>query len=493
MKKITRVKFYNHPVLGNSEINLVDENEFKNIEFISLIIGQNGTGKSKLLEAITSFLISIERANNSPRFKWDLKYGIEIDIFHNNIIYTFKYLEEFTFSHQGTINIKDILHDNVIVNVYTFNDKYPFIESEDFYKYCGLRTVSNNIYVNVPVEDCFINLTSIIKNEIKIKITNNIFDELNLQRKISVQYKLKNKKLLINPKFIKIKKEYINTSILTEEHKTIFISLIKESLSVKKIENFKIKRFINNDIEIEETLIFLINNKEIKNLNLLSFSWEEILTEKSKSNNIEFKEKVEIYKILREIGILQFETFQVYRNEYFDFNEASSGEFHFLNLFSSILSNIKDNSLIIIDEPEISLHPNWQNMLIYTLEPIFKTYSNAQFIIASHSHLMVSSLKKENSSLITMKRSGNEIKIENLKNIDTYGWSAEQILFDVFGMLTDRNFYLSQKVQEIINEMSTNKPDHTKINKLKNKLIEYDLNALHNNDPFKSIIENILK
>ena len=40
MKKITRVKFYNHPVLKDSEINLVDKTEFNNQEYISLIIGQ---------------------------------------------------------------------------------------------------------------------------------------------------------------------------------------------------------------------------------------------------------------------------------------------------------------------------------------------------------------------------------------------------------------------------------------------------------------------
>jgi predicted ATPase len=494
MRKITRVKFYNHPVLGNSEVKLVDENEFSNEKYISLIIGQNGTGKSKLLEAIASFLIKIVRSYNQSRFRWDLQYGIEIDICFNKEIYTFKYLDGFDFIYEGDrrVNVKDVLPDNLIVNVNTFNDKYPFIESESFYNYCGLRTVSNNIYVNVPVENCFINLTSIIQDAKKIKVTNDIFAELNLNRKVSVQYKLKNKKFLNHLKIAQIKKEYSVNSSFTDENISAFISIIEESVLSKRVENFKIKRFINNSSEIKQTLRFLISD-EVQNLNKLSFSWEDVLTTEDVSKNNEFLEKIDIYKILREIGILQFETFQVYRNTYFDFNEASSGEFHFLNLFSSVLSNIKDNSLVIVDEPEISLHPNWQNKLIYTLEPLFEAYPNAQFIIASHSHLMVSSLKNENSSLITMKRNDQELKIENLQNINTYGWSAEQILFDVFGMLTDRNFYLSQKIQEIINEMSSVKPNNKRITELKDDLKKYDIKELHDNDPFKSIIENILK
>lgn len=494
MKKITRVKFYNHPVLGNSEVKLIDENEFSNEEYISLIIGQNGTGKSKLLEAIAHFLINIVRAYNQNRFRWDLQYGIEMDIFFNNEIFTFKYLNEFEFIYSGTkiVTIKDVLPDNLIVNVNTFNDKYPFIESESFYSYCGLRTVSNNIFVNIPVENCFINLTSIIQDVTKIKVTNNIFSELNLNRKISVQYKLKNKKLLNHSKINKIKKEYSTRASFTEENVSSFISVIEESVSSRRVENFKIKRFINNPSEIKKTLEFLISD-EVKNVNRLSFSWENTLTEDDIFENEEFLRKIDIYKILREIGILQFETFQVYRNDFFDFNEASSGEFHFLNLFTSVLSNIVDNSLVIIDEPEISLHPNWQNKLIYVLKPLFEAYPNAQFIFASHSHLMVSSLRSKKSTLITMKRKGHELIIKTLENINTYGWSAEQILFDVFGMLTDRNYYLSKNVQDIVDEMSSLKPDHLKIKKLKEKLFEYDLNALHDSDPFKSIIENILK
>ena len=80
MKKITRVKFSNHPVLNDSEINLVDKTEFNNQEYISLIIGQNGTGKSQLLEAITTFINSIYRfKDNLELFKTDIKYGIEIE------------------------------------------------------------------------------------------------------------------------------------------------------------------------------------------------------------------------------------------------------------------------------------------------------------------------------------------------------------------------------------------------------------------------------
>ena len=41
--------------------------------------------------------------------------------------------------------------------------------------------------------------------------------------------------------------------------------------------------------------------------------------------------------------------------------ESSSGEFHLFSSFVGFMASIKLYSLILIDEPEISLHPNWAN------------------------------------------------------------------------------------------------------------------------------------
>ncbi|MBX9886547.1 MAG: ATP-binding protein [Flavobacteriaceae bacterium] len=494
MKKISRVKFYGHPVLGNSEINLVDKAELNNPEYISLIIGQNGTGKSQLLDAITSFLNNIYRyRDNIEIFKSDIQYGIEIDIFFNSETYTLKYNKNFSFSHDGIISISDILHDNLIVNVYTFNDKYPFVDLDNFYNYCGLRTTSNSIFVNVPIEECFLNLTSILKNNLKRSVTNDIFKELNLKRKISVNYILKSNKILNDPKFIAIKTDYLEKSLINQFQIERFKEIILSILSRGKLKNYKVQRFIDNNEEVEKVLNFLYSNEKLEKNNKLQFIWEDNIDQVELSENILFFANIDVYMILREIGLFQFDTFNVFRNEYFDFNNVSSGEFHFLSLFSSILSNIEENSLIIIDEPEISLHPNWQNKLLFTLSPIFKKYPKSQVIIASHSHLMVSSLEKSKSSLISMKNIDNQIEINNLEQLDTLGWSAEQILFDVFGMVTDRNYYLSIKIQGIIDEMSSIKPDENKIEKLKNELRGYELKNLNDKDPMKLILNKLLK
>lgn len=62
----------------------------------------------------------------------------------------------------------------------------------------------------------------------------------------------------------------------------------------------------------------------------------------------------------------------------------SSGEQHELVLFYQLLFNTEPNSLLLIDEPEISLHISWQNEFISDLSEVIKL-NNLSAIIATHS------------------------------------------------------------------------------------------------------------
>ncbi|MDH5152730.1 AAA family ATPase [Kocuria palustris] len=66
----------------------------------------------------------------------------------------------------------------------------------------------------------------------------------------------------------------------------------------------------------------------------------------------------------------------------------SSGEQHLIALFSRLLFNTRPGSIVLIDEPEISLHPAWQHEFIDDLSRISELVS-AQWIIATHSPSIV--------------------------------------------------------------------------------------------------------
>lgn len=73
----------------------------------------------------------------------------------------------------------------------------------------------------------------------------------------------------------------------------------------------------------------------------------------------------------------------------FNVGNASSGEREILTyLFAIYFLNVK-NTLIIIDEPELHLHPKWQQNLMSIFENLVSETGN-QFLIATHSTVFVS-------------------------------------------------------------------------------------------------------
>jgi len=70
-------------------------------------------------------------------------------------------------------------------------------------------------------------------------------------------------------------------------------------------------------------------------------------------------------------------------------SEASSGEKELLTyLFAISFLNVHDG-LIIIDEPELHLHPTWQKILLKLFEKLSSNEKGNQFLLATHSPIFV--------------------------------------------------------------------------------------------------------
>jgi predicted ATPase len=86
----------------------------------------------------------------------------------------------------------------------------------------------------------------------------------------------------------------------------------------------------------------------------------------------------------------------------FRMSEASSGEQSVVMGLLGIASQIEDNSLICIDEPEVCLHPEWQERYVHLLIDTFSNRRNCQFIIATHSPQVVAELPNANCFVMNM-------------------------------------------------------------------------------------------
>lgn len=505
MFKILSLAVVDHPVLKNMEIDFTDNAEKKTGKYVSLIIGENGTGKTQIIKCLIDILIVL----NDPMLKWEEPYNFTIIIFKDNNEITFSSNLRTINTNKAVANSGDILPNKLLISAYTFNDQYPKIDDNKIYYYGGLKTTTNNIFINNPSQSTFNNLCKIIQAETEIGLLDNIFKELKFKTRIQVIYgKRRYYSLIQDKKLLKIVNAFSNEE-MTDEARTKGIeaakAIIESKLRIndknrsKRYQDDAIKRFLNSNDSIGAFLTFLAKNVQIdeggKSKLDFAFEYSWGLEPINQQINLKFKEHLVFYKVLSDLDILSFESFHVFKSQFFSFSNASSGEFHFLHLVLGLLANIEKDSLVLIDEPEISLHVNWQNKFFHLIKPIIEKYKSCQFVIASHSHFLVSELDSKNSAIITLKRNNNdEVVIRNIQEdgINTLGWSAEQILFEVFEMATDRNYYLSLLVEEIVSEMSVSNPNNERIEKNRALLKQYDLSNLNIKDPFNTIIKNII-
>jgi predicted ATPase len=117
-------------------------------------------------------------------------------------------------------------------------------------------------------------------------------------------------------------------------------------------------------------------------------------------------------------------------------SQASSGQQCMMTIMLGIAGSIQNGALICIDEPEISLHPQWQSNLVKQLQEIFSEYHGCHFIIATHSPQLVSGLVTEN---------GYVLNLEEKKLYHSYEYakrSADFQLAEIFQSPGQNNEYL---------------------------------------------------
>lgn len=79
--------------------------------------------------------------------------------------------------------------------------------------------------------------------------------------------------------------------------------------------------------------------------------------------------------------------------EAIDLSELSSGEQEMLVLFYQLIFETEENSMLLVDEPEISLHVAWQRMFIEDMKRIVQS-RKLTAIIATHSPQIINGNRK---------------------------------------------------------------------------------------------------
>ena len=124
----------------------------------------------------------------------------------------------------------------------------------------------------------------------------------------------------------------------------------------------------------------------------------------------------------------------------FEISSASSGEKEIINFVFGIYALNIRNGLVIIDEPELHLHPKWQRLLYAMFEGLHETTGN-QFILATHSPSFITS-----KTLGTMTRVARAKQQSELTKLDAGNLAGRRDLLQMINSHNNEKLFFSDIV-----------------------------------------------
>jgi len=378
--KIKQLKFENHKVLGDLEIDFTDEKTGDPLDTI-VFIGDNGTGKTQILKAI------VENAFD------------EYAYISKNYDNDFKISGRRTWGESGGLRGLEIIISG----------------GEDYF-----------YSVTYEIKD----LGECLKLKLRQPAIIWMPAELNIEKDVVREY--------LEPKDRSIREishiESANKWTL-DDVRDYIVDMIDEILfsDIDKTSRQAIEEIIKmtNDI-------FKILNLDIE---LANVSW-------NKEKTVHFKNK---------------------QGNSLDINNLSSGE---KQLFFRML-NLKrlnvNNAIILIDEPETSLHPDWQRKIIDVYRNIGE---NNQIIMATHSPLIIGSAPTESIRIMSRNDEG-KIEVHQQDIYDkSHGKTADYILKVTMDLDTPRDEETQKNIDLADELLQNDKYETEQYKKLMQSLIE---------------------
>lgn len=239
-------------------------------------------------------------------------------------------------------------------------------------------------------------------------------------------------------------------------------------------EQMRVKRELSNGARVRDAVV----NEIAEALLLVSSLENNAVAQSSSASKTRFKMELflgdglsdSVQKLLRAIvvlnrfGILRLQDCYFYpdgsRNGWardlfsgggfqsraFDITEASSGEQQLLSSLFGLVSEAEDDCLILMDEPELSLHPVWQTQLLDLLQQALRGFKGCHIVIATHSALLAQRARELNLDVCG-------VGARNLSVFDEFSSgppSVDQTLLETFGLAVRDSVYVSRLLLSLV-------------------------------------------
>lgn len=431
--------------------NLNEKSTFKSIDFgvsesrggdeanyYTLLVGNNGSGKTQVLKRIAQNF----QVEKSPKLPIEVEPSSTTPMPHRTIVIT-----------------------NTIGESYPSDKNREMSYNDLNYVLIGTRFIGHGLGKRFFMERAMRALLESDRSEQKIALCRDMFNTLGYHPVLSIEYR---------------------TAPKISRETSVFNGKIESYRHDFKIQELYQALVLHPDILLKggHTLFFALYDTQI------SLDYSGALRNYMSWPMIDF---IHDFMLLRRLGVFSVysASIETATQEHIDMDELSTGESNWLCNMLALIALIKDDSLVLIDEPEISLHPAWQMLYMSKLQKIVNLKTGCHVIIASHSHFLATNLEPDTSSIIEMKRNQDGISVAKILPFTPYAWSVENILTEVFQVPSSRNIYFAQIVQEVLDMLQDVNRDEEKLKSTIERVNEM-ATYLSENDPLKEVINEII-
>jgi hypothetical protein len=503
--KLIHLELLEHPFLGSFQMEFIETDEINNGPYTSLIIGPNGSGKSYLQRVIIDLFRQLEYYEEKVKTPSLVAGGFNLIFVNKGEFYTYgniEYVEEknglaipvrkilefdqlFKVHENEKSNLKNSLPTKVIASSSMLWDKFPNPKKTELisnrYNYLGIRNTARSAGTKSLIKKTIEKIVQNINGKGLLPNLKILFEFLEYDPSVIISYV---------PKYRNI---FWGKGLDYKSFCQLFDNW-KETFNDRETEHWGYKYYIKikgNRVLIESICSFL-NSAPLESYGKSNrgkyFSFDVL-------NDSRIAAVFPLLVHLDKLDLLFAPELNLFKNgSEMTMESVSSGEVQIITSLISIAATIDHNSIVLIDEPEVSLHPNWQMKYMFILNKMFEKFPTCHFIIASHSHFMVSDSKDEISKVIGVSRIKSESdKIKSTLCIidapqNAYGWSADEILYKVFDVRTTRNHFIEMDLRKISELIAKNSKDLQKIDQILSRLKKVVLDEY---DPMNKIIEEI--
>lgn len=395
----------------------------KFVDNLTVIIGNNGAGKTSILDAIAIGMTHITGNLLSATEHYNIDAWFKSDDLSND-------------SNNGEIKIKlkhHLINNGEVVEVSVFKERSEKGLTFDTSPKNFIQDVKSKIK-----ENKFNSLPIIVYFN-----ANRTYEQFKSNKKAVKTY---NNKLFAYERALELKSPSFGVF-----EKWFTNQLIEENAYKVKMKDFSAElpslKFIKDCLNE----YFLIIEPD---------TYGELATISNVSKMPDFSEKVETSLVIEKNGSAML------------IKQLSNGERMVIGLVVEIarrlfIANESDykngTGIVLIDELELHLHPAWQKRIVTALKTVFPKLN---FIFTSHAPLVLSGVRRKNIKIL---KAFDEIPNEDLPNI--YSATSDELLEKLMGTSSEMIEYEIERkeIDYLFNELKFDEA-HSKLIELKEKL-----------------------